>query len=86
MRPHKLYNRLREGHVANVRFRDLQTMTEAFGLTLVRIRGSHHIYAHPELPVMVNLQADRGYAKPYQIRQLLSLIKEYRLNPEENER
>lgn len=83
MRPSKLYNRLRKGHLVNVRFRDLQRMAGGFDLKLIRIRGAHHIYGHPELPIMVNLQAERGHAKPYQIRQLLGLIEEYRLSLEE---
>lgn len=53
-----------------------------FGFRLTRIRGAHHIYSHPDLPAIINLQDVRGHAKPYQIRQLLSLVKQYRLSLE----
>jgi predicted RNA binding protein YcfA (HicA-like mRNA interferase family) len=53
------------------------------GFRLVRVNGSHHIYAHPEVPELLNLQAVRGQVKPYQVRQLLKLIERYGLRLEE---
>jgi predicted RNA binding protein YcfA (HicA-like mRNA interferase family) len=67
--------------VANVRFRDLLKLVEALGYTKARQRGSHQIYSHPsrkDLPI-VNLQSDGATAKPYQVRQVLRLIDEYKL-------
>jgi hypothetical protein len=35
---------------------------------LRRVSGSHHIFAHPDIPQLINLQSVRNQAKPYQIR------------------
>lgn len=83
MRPQQLFQRLQKGHLANIRFRDAQRLAQCFGFRLTRIRGAHHIYSHPDVPAMINLQEVRGHAKPYQLRQLLSLVKRYRLSLEE---
>jgi len=65
----------------NVRFRDLVRLVEAVGYVQDRQRGSHRIFRHRsrrELPI-VNLQADGATAKPYQVRQVLRLIDEHKL-------
>lgn len=46
------------------------------------VSGSHHIYAHPRVPDLVNLQDVRGQAKPYQVRQLMRLVELYDLKLE----
>ncbi len=58
----------------NVRFGDMVTLVEAFGFRLSRIRGSHHIFTHPQIPGLLNLQNLKGKAKAYQIGQFLRLI------------
>ena len=58
-------------------------LAEGFGFRLVRVSGSHHIFAHPDIPEMVNLQEVQGEAKPYQIRQLLRLVERYNLQLED---
>jgi predicted RNA binding protein YcfA (HicA-like mRNA interferase family) len=63
----------------NVAFRDLLGLAGAFGFAVVRISGSHHILKHPSVPEMLNLQAEKGDAKPYQVRQLLQLVERYGL-------
>jgi len=50
-----------------------------------RISGSHHIFLHPDLPELVNLQEVKGKAKPYQIKQLLKIIEKYNLHMEDSE-
>jgi hypothetical protein len=47
--------------------------------------GSHHIFLHPDLPELVNLQEVKGKAKPYQIKQLLKIIEKYNLHMENSE-
>ncbi|MCC7060968.1 MAG: type II toxin-antitoxin system HicA family toxin [Burkholderiaceae bacterium] len=65
----------------NVPFNDLEVLLEAFGFVLERISGSHHIFKHPSVPSLLSLQPDRnGQAKPYQVRQFLALVEEYRLS------
>jgi predicted RNA binding protein YcfA (HicA-like mRNA interferase family) len=49
----------------NIRFDELVTLVGAFGFTLSRINGSHHIFTHPEVPEIVNLQNKQGKAVPY---------------------
>jgi predicted RNA binding protein YcfA (HicA-like mRNA interferase family) len=49
---------------------------------LARVSGSHHIYVHPEVPQLVNLQDVRGEAKPYQVRQLVRIVERFDLRLE----
>jgi predicted RNA binding protein YcfA (HicA-like mRNA interferase family) len=63
----------------DIRFGDMVSLVQAFGFVLSRTRGSHHIFTHPEVPELVNLQEVSGYAKPYQIRQFLRLVERYNL-------
>lgn len=75
----KLWARVRRGS-RNLSFRELVALAEAFGFRHVRTSGSHRIFAHPEVPAMLNFQPDRdGSAKRYQIRQLVTLIERYGL-------
>ena len=74
-----LLARLVRGEVHNVRFGDFTDLAEGFGFTIARQNGSHHIYSHPAVRELVNLQEVGGEAKPYQIRQVLRLIERYNL-------
>jgi len=60
-------------------------LVEGFGFQLVRISGNHHLFTHPGITELINLQAVRGEAKPYQIRQLLRLVERYGLKLEDEE-
>lgn len=82
MKPEKLLAQIliqRKG----VRFADFRALVEAFGFRLDRINGSHHIFKRDGIPELINLQNDSGEAKPYQIRQFLSLVEKYGLRLEE---
>ena len=63
----------------NFRFSELIALVEGFGFRPSRIRGSHHIYVHPDVPELINLQEVAGQAKPYQIRQFLRIVERYNL-------
>ena len=63
----------------NARFDDVRGLVEAFGFRLLRISGGHHIFSHPAIPELVNLQEVAGEAKPYQVRQLLRLVEQHNL-------
>jgi hypothetical protein len=65
---------------ANVHFRDAVALAEALGFRLSSVAGSHHIFAHPGVPKLLNLQDVRGEAKPYQLKQLLDLVERYNLS------
>jgi len=54
-------------------------LVEAFGFRRTRERGSHHIFVHPDVPELVNLQDVNGEAKAYQVRQFLKLVERYNL-------
>ncbi|HUA73681.1 MAG TPA: type II toxin-antitoxin system HicA family toxin [Solirubrobacteraceae bacterium] len=79
MNERRLLKRLAHGDLANVAFDDLCQLARALGFELRRVSGGHHVFAHPDLQQLVNLQAVRGQAKPYQIRQLLRLVERYDL-------
>jgi hypothetical protein len=64
MKRRKLLKRLSEGHLRNVAFGDMINMVEGFGFRLDRVSGSHHIFIHPAVQELVNLQEVRGEAKP----------------------
>ncbi len=68
----------------NVRFADLIRLVRALGFVLDRTRGSHQIWIHTRhRDAVLNLQPDRGQAKPYQVKQLLKLVEEYNLRLDE---
>ena len=83
MKPRKTLERILSGS-RNVSFADMRRLIEAFGFRLSRVNGSHHIFQHPDIAELVNLQDVGGQAKPYQIRQVLKLVEEYNLILEED--
>ena len=74
----KLYARLVQSRTA-MRFADFERILKAFGFTLERISGSHHIYGHPRVPRRLSIQPRGGQAKPYQIDQFLDMVEEFGL-------
>ncbi len=83
MRKGKILRKLLGGS-RNVRFDDLVTVVEAFGFHLSRVNGSHHIFTHPRVTELVNLQNKGGQAKPYQVRQFLTLVEQQNLQFKED--
>jgi predicted RNA binding protein YcfA (HicA-like mRNA interferase family) len=63
----------------NISFNEMVILVETFGFRLVRVNGSHHIFVHPQIRELVNLQEVNGKAKPYQVRQFLRLVELYDL-------
>ncbi|HEY4025979.1 MAG TPA: type II toxin-antitoxin system HicA family toxin [Candidatus Dormibacteraeota bacterium] len=76
-----LLRRAARGQCNNVRFQELVALVESLGFELRRVSGSHHIYVHPDLDELVNLQEVGGRAKPYQVRQLVRIAFRYSLTP-----
>ena len=83
MNPKKTLQQILTGS-KNTRFADMCQLVEAFGFGLARVSGSHHIFKHPDVAELVNIQEVRGQAKLYQIRQFLKLVEEYNLTLEES--
>lgn len=61
------------GNPKNVRFSTLCNLLERIGYVLKRQRGSHMIYSRPGFP-LVNVQGFSGKAKAYQVKQVLKII------------
>jgi len=78
----KLLQKLLRGS-KNVCFDELLALALAFGFTLDRVSGSHHIFTHPQVDKLLNLQNVSGKAKPYQVKQLLALVEQYSLTLED---
>ena len=83
MKPGRLLARLQRGDVANVSFDDLVRLVQALGFREVGGRGSHRVFAHPDVAELVNLQVERGQAKRYQVGQVVGLVRRYNLSLEE---
>lgn len=66
----------------NIAFNDFVALVAGFGFRLSRTSGSHHIFIHPNVKELVNLQNVNGQVKPYQIRQFTELVERYALNLE----
>jgi hypothetical protein len=46
--------------------------------------GRHRVFARPDVAELVNLQATKGEAKPYQVRQVATLVRQYDLQLEDS--
>jgi len=66
------------GADANIRFDDLRKLLTDLGFQ-ERSRGSHHVFAKPGIEELINLQREGNKAKPYQVRQVRSILLRYRL-------
>ncbi len=82
MKKRKLLEKILAGS-KNIRFAEATALAEAFGFRLDRINGSHHIFVHPNIPELINLQDVKGKVKPYQLKQLLSIIEQHNLQMED---
>jgi predicted RNA binding protein YcfA (HicA-like mRNA interferase family) len=76
-RDQRTLERIRDGHP--VPFRDLIHLIESAGFRLVRQRGSHQVYKHPQVAGALILQPLGSDAKKYQARQALEMLSSNRL-------
>ena len=63
---------------ANIDFEDVRLLLKSFEFA-ERIRGSHHIYTKSGVAEIINLQSKDSKAKPYQVKQVRTLILKYKL-------
>ena len=63
----------------NFSFSELATLLSGLGFVLDRQEGSHHVWQHSKVKNSVNVQSVHGKAKPYQLRQIRDIIREYKL-------
>lgn len=67
---------------SNLSFDELCQLAELAGFKFRNQSGSHKIYKHPEIRQTIPFQENKGdksKAKPYQVKQLLSLIDDHGL-------
>jgi predicted RNA binding protein YcfA (HicA-like mRNA interferase family) len=81
MNPQNLLKKALSGS-RNLNIREILPTAEAFGFQQSRVSGSHHIFVHPGVEELVNLQDENGKAKPSQVWQLLKLVEQYNLTIE----
>ncbi len=75
----KLTDRILQGASdANIGFDDIRTFLHHLGFE-ERIRGSHHIFRKQGIEEKINLQRDGAKAKPYQVRQVRTIILKYHM-------
>jgi predicted RNA binding protein YcfA (HicA-like mRNA interferase family) len=73
----KLLLRILEGASdANISFKDLCHLLRRQGFE-ERQQGSHHIFVRGDVERQIILQKQSGKAKPYQVRQVREVLKEY---------
>lgn len=63
---------------ANIPFVQLCSLLSSLGFD-ERIRGSHHIFTKEGVEEILNLQPKRANTKPYQVKQVRSVIVKYKL-------
>ncbi len=69
---------------ANIGFDELVSLLIRLGFQS-RIRGSHHIFYMDNIIEIINIQEKSGKAKPYQVKQVRSIILKYKIELKENE-
>lgn len=67
---------------ANIGFDELRNLLVRLGFA-EHVRGSHHIFRKQGVEEKLNLQRDGAHAKPYQVRQVRSVIVRNKLVQEE---
>ncbi len=67
---------------ANISFSELCRLLKKLGFD-ERIRGDHHIFTRSDIIEILNLQPRGTKAKPYQVKQVRTLILNYKLKLED---
>jgi predicted RNA binding protein YcfA (HicA-like mRNA interferase family) len=66
------------GSDTNIEFSTLCQLLLKLGFD-ERVRGSHHIFTRSNVEEILNLQPKGSKAKPYQVKQIRSILVKYRL-------
>ena len=81
-RRRRLYDRIVAGQSdANIPFEQTVNMLKSLGFDQ-RISGSHHIFTKEEIEEAINLQNVGGECKPYQVKQMRTVLRKYNLREE----
>ncbi len=82
MNNQKPYEKIKASQT-NLKISDFIRLIQATGFDLKNISGSHHIFVHPLVPNIINVQPNNGQAKVYQVRQVMKLIEMHNLKVED---
>ena len=75
----KLLDQVLRGNAdANISFSAMTQLLRSLGFE-ERVKGSHHIFFRTGVMEILNLQAQQGKCKPYQVKQVRNVIINYRL-------
>jgi hypothetical protein len=69
---------------ANISFAEICRLLIELGFD-ERIRGDHHIFTQDGIIEILNIQPKGSQAKPYQVKQVRSVILKYKLAGKEND-
>lgn len=79
-----LLNILRGGSDTGISFEELKNLLVRLGFD-ERVKGSHHIFTRRGVDEIINVQSKSGKAKPYQVKQIRTIIVKYQLNLDSDE-
>lgn len=81
----KLLQRILSGRFdAGIAFADLVALLERYGFRH-RTKGSHHIFTRTDVCDRINLQAEGGKAKRYQVKQVRDVFTKNKLGEDSDE-
>jgi len=81
-RRRKLYGRIVDGiSDANIPFEQTEHLLIHLGFER-RLSGSHRVFAKEGIEEIINLQEVEGKCKPYQVKQMRTILKKYNLDKE----
>ncbi len=81
-RRRKLYERIvGGGSDANVPFGQTVSLLKHLRFE-ERVRGSHHVFAREGVEELITLQEVAGECKPYQVKQVRTVLRKYNLGEE----
>ena len=81
-RKREIYEKLKS-NTKNVKFTDFCKALELFGFKYKGGKGSHVVYTREGIREILVFQNVRGRVKPYQVKQFLKIVEEYRLFEDE---
>ena len=68
----------------NISFVELCSVLGRLGFDC-RVKGDHFIYSKDGVAEIINIQPDKGKAKPYQVKQVREIILRYRMGEDDDE-
>ena len=78
-RRRKLYDKIVSGESdANIPFQQTVNLLVHLGFDK-RVSGSHHVFVKEGVEEIINLQGVGGECKPYQVKQMRTVLKKYNL-------